>query len=106
LPDEIVQIMIRLQDHITAAPAIAAARTAFGTIFLTRKRHASLATVSGAGVDFDFVDKHCQKPKRKSGKKGNRESQKFLPSCFPYKSLCENEKGEAKRPRLESSSKN
>ena len=58
LGDEIVQVMIGLQNHAAAATAIAAAGAAFGDVSFAMERDAAFATVAGARVDFDFVNKH------------------------------------------------
>jgi hypothetical protein len=58
LRNQIVQIVIGLQNDTSAAPAVAAARPAFGNIRFSMKRHASLAAMTGAGEDFHFIDKH------------------------------------------------
>jgi hypothetical protein len=46
-----------LEDDAAAAPAIAAAWAAFGTISLAQKGDATLAAVAGPGIDFYFIDK-------------------------------------------------
>src|SRR5207244_5160678 len=56
LRDEIVQVMIRFQDHVTATSAIAATGSAFWTILLALEGDAAFAAVSSPGVDPDFVN--------------------------------------------------
>ena len=51
LPDEVVQVVVRLQNHVAAAPAIAAARAALGPELLPLKRNAAASSVPGAGED-------------------------------------------------------
>src|SRR5258706_5978914 len=58
LGDQIVQIMISLQNHVTATPAIAAARPALRYERLAMKRNASFAAVASVRENFDFIDKH------------------------------------------------
>jgi hypothetical protein len=58
LRDEIVQIVVRLKEHIAAAPAVAAIWATFGTILLTPESNATFSPVPGARVDFKFVDEH------------------------------------------------
>jgi len=58
LSDEIVQVVIGFEDHVATAPAVATAGPAFGPVFLTLKRDAAFAAVTGAGIHFDFVNKH------------------------------------------------
>src|SRR4051812_48307087 len=60
LADQVIQIVVSLQDHVTTAAAVAAARTALGPIFLALERNAAFAAVSRAGVDFYFIDKHAK----------------------------------------------
>jgi len=61
LRDEIIEIVIRFQNHVTAAAAIAAARPALGNIFLALKGHTTFAAMAGPRVNFDFVDEHVPK---------------------------------------------
>jgi predicted neutral ceramidase superfamily lipid hydrolase len=58
LRDEIVEVVVRLQNHVTALPAVASVRTSFGTILLAPESHAALAAAASARVDFDFVNEH------------------------------------------------
>jgi hypothetical protein len=50
--------MIGLEYDIAAAPSVAAARAAFGPEDFPQKGHAAFAAVSGARMDFHFIDKH------------------------------------------------
>ncbi len=52
-----VQIDICASDDMSAAPAVTAIRPAKGNEFLTAKRHAAVAAVSGVRLDHDFIDK-------------------------------------------------
>jgi hypothetical protein len=57
LRHEIVQVVVGLKDDAAAAPAIAAAGAALGTVGFAQEGDASLAAVAGAGIDFYFIDK-------------------------------------------------
>jgi hypothetical protein len=50
--------MIGLEYDIAATPSVAAARAAFGPEGFPQKGHAAFAAVSGASMDFDFINKH------------------------------------------------
>jgi len=58
LRDEIVQIVIRFENHVPAAAAVAAAGPALGTIFLTLKGNTAFAAMAGAGEYSNLVNKH------------------------------------------------
>jgi hypothetical protein len=58
LRHQIVQVMIRLQNHIPARAPVAPARPAFGTEDLPQKRHASLAAMTRPPINFDLVNEH------------------------------------------------
>ena len=60
LPDQVVQIMIRLQNHASAAPAIAPAGAALGDVSLAVERHTALAAMARACVDFNLVNEHAK----------------------------------------------
>jgi hypothetical protein len=62
LRDQIVQIMIGLENHIAAAPAVAATGATFGGILFALEGHATFAAVAGPRIDFDLVNKHALKP--------------------------------------------
>ena len=55
--------MVGLEDDAAAAPAVAAARAALGTILLALEGDAAFAAVARPRVDFDFVNEHGDKPK-------------------------------------------
>ena len=59
LIDEVVQIVIGLENHVTASPAIAAAGAAFGPGGFAMEGDAALAAAAGAGEDLDLIDKHA-----------------------------------------------
>jgi hypothetical protein len=61
LGDQIVEIVVRLQNNIPAASAIAAARPAFGTVLLTLESDTTFSAMAGTGVYFDLVDEHFSK---------------------------------------------
>ena len=50
--------MVGFKDHVAAAPAVAAAWPALGTILLALKGDAAFAAVAGPRVDLDFVNEH------------------------------------------------
>ena len=52
------ELRIRNGDHITAAAAIAAARTAAWDEFLAPKTDAAAPAISGVSEDFDSINKH------------------------------------------------
>ena len=64
LGDQVVQVVIRLEDDIAAAPAVAAAWPAFGPILLALERDASLPAVPGASVNLYFIDEHAKQKAR------------------------------------------
>ena len=53
--DQRIQSIDGFDHHVTAAPAIAAARAAELDIFLAAKRHAAVAAVAGADIDLCFI---------------------------------------------------
>src|SRR6202158_3114074 len=55
--DQRVQAIDRLDDDVAAAAAIAAARSAEFDILLAAERHAAVAAVAGADIDFCLVKK-------------------------------------------------
>ncbi len=58
LRDQVVEVVVSLQDHAAAAPAVAAAGPALGNVSLTMESNTALAAVSRPRVNFDFVDEH------------------------------------------------
>ena len=58
LREEIVQVVVGLQNDAATAPAIAAARPAFGHKRLAMERDAAFAAVPRLRVNFDFVNEH------------------------------------------------
>ena len=58
LRDEIVEVVVRFEDDVSAATAVAAAGSAFGDKGLAMERDTAFAAVTGAGVDFYFIDEH------------------------------------------------
>ena len=50
--------MVGFEDHVAAAPAVAAAWPALGTILLALEGDAPFAAVARPRVDFDFVNEH------------------------------------------------
>jgi hypothetical protein len=58
LVDQVVEIVVRLQNHAAAAPAIAAAGAALGNVGFAMERDRAFAAVTGAGENFDFVNEH------------------------------------------------
>jgi hypothetical protein len=63
LLDQVVQVVTRLDDHVAAAAAIASIRPALGTKRFATKRNAAPASVAGARIDPDFVNKHAGQQK-------------------------------------------
>ena len=62
LGDEVVQVVVGFEDDVAAAPAVAAAGPALGTILLALEGDAAFAAVAGPRVDLDFVNEHWDKP--------------------------------------------
>jgi hypothetical protein len=58
LRHQIVQIVVGLKYDIATAPAVAAARSAFGAEGFPQKSHAAFAAVPGPTMDFHFINKH------------------------------------------------
>jgi hypothetical protein len=58
LSDEIIEVVVRLENHVAAATAVPAARTAFGHERFAMKRDCTLAAVSGARENLDLINKH------------------------------------------------
>ena len=73
-----VQIDVCASDDMSAAPAVTAIRPAKWNEFLTAKRHAAVAAVSGVRLDHDFIDKFhgglasLKKQKTPAGEPGTR----------------------------------
>ena len=59
LRDEIVEVVVRLQRHVAAAPAVAAAGPALGDVGLAMEGDAALAAVPRLRVNFYLVDEHA-----------------------------------------------
>ena len=55
---EIIDMPIRSQNHVPAAPAITAIRSAFRHKFLPPKTHAPTAAIAGLRKYFDSIDEH------------------------------------------------
>ena len=53
--------MVRLEDDIAAAAAIAAGRAALGSIRLAQKSHAAFAAVARSRMNSYLINKHQQK---------------------------------------------
>ena len=64
LPDEVVEVVVGLKYDIAAPATVAAAGPAFRAVFLTLKGDAAFAAVTGAGVDFYFVNEHRGKKRK------------------------------------------
>ncbi len=58
LGDEVVEVVVGLEDDITAAAAVAAVGAALGAVGLAAEGDAALTAVAGAGEDLDLVDEH------------------------------------------------
>ena len=58
LGDEVVEVVVGLQNHAAAAPAVAAARPALGDVGLAMECDAAFAAVPRACVNFNFVYEH------------------------------------------------
>jgi hypothetical protein len=58
LRDEIVEVVVRLQNHAPSASPVAAARTTLGNVRFAMERDGAFAAVSRPRVNFDFVDEH------------------------------------------------
>ena len=54
--DQRVEAIDRLDDHVAAMPAVAAARAAELDELLAAERHAAVAAVAGADIDLGFVE--------------------------------------------------
>ena len=63
LPDEIIQVVVRLEDHAAAAPTIAAVRPALGAVSLAAESDTTPTAVSGARHYFDLVNEHERRKK-------------------------------------------
>jgi hypothetical protein len=59
LRDEVIQVVIRLQNHAAAAPTVAAAGAALGNVRFAMERDATFAAVTGASVNFYFINEHA-----------------------------------------------
>ncbi|AEW75414.1 hypothetical protein EcWSU1_03986 [Enterobacter ludwigii] len=55
--DQRVEVLIRLQPHVTAVPAVTAVRTATWNIFLTAEAHATIAAITCHDQDCRFINK-------------------------------------------------
>ena len=81
LANKIVQVVVAFEDDVPAAPAVAAAGAALGTILLALESDAPLAAVAGPGVNPDFVNEHKKRrgaclavkscPGRSTGSRGH-----------------------------------
>jgi hypothetical protein len=69
LVDEIIEVVIRLKDHVPATSAVTPARTAFGTIRFAVEGHTSLAPMPGMGKNLNLVDEHLENAGRYNGAK-------------------------------------
>ena len=58
LRDEVVDIVVRLQDHVATLAAVAAARAALGLERFMRKGDATVSALAGPGLNLDCVDEH------------------------------------------------
>src|SRR5436190_23988696 len=58
LRDQIVDVAIPLENDVPAAPAIAAAGPALGSISLALEGHGALPAVPGARIHFYFINEH------------------------------------------------
>ena len=95
LRDEIVEIVIRPQNDVATAPAIAATGTAFRHVGLAVERDAAASAVPGTRKDFDFINEHrAQGCVAVSGKTN---------SSYPDGYHNKKQNGEASRPRREMS---
>ena len=54
--DQRVEAVDRLDDHVAAAPAVAAVRAAELDELLAPERHAAVAAVAGADIDLGLVE--------------------------------------------------
>jgi hypothetical protein len=69
LSDEIVEVVIRLENHVAAATAVPAARAALGYERFAMKRDRAFAAMPRAGENLDLVNKHSVPTKKaRSGK--------------------------------------
>jgi len=59
LRDEIVEVMVGLQNHAAAVPAVATTRAALGTKLLALERDTAFAAMPRPRVDFDFINEHA-----------------------------------------------
>jgi hypothetical protein len=57
-PGWAIQIMVRLQNHIAAPSAVAAAGPAFGPVGLAVKSHRPFPTVPRARINLDLINEH------------------------------------------------
>ena len=58
LRDEVVDVVVRLQNHVATLAAVAAARAALGLERFMRKGDATVAALAGPGLNLDCVDEH------------------------------------------------
>ena len=59
LGDEVIEVVVGLQNHAAAAPAVAAAGPALGDEGFAMERDTAFAAVPRPRVNFDFVNEHC-----------------------------------------------
>src|ERR1700719_1489143 len=55
---KIIDVLIGTQNHVAAAAAVAAIRSAFRHKFLPPKTHTTTLAIAGLRKDFDSIDKH------------------------------------------------
>ena len=58
LRDEVIDVVVRLQDHVATLAAVAAARSALRLERFMRKCDATVAALAGSGLNLDCVDEH------------------------------------------------
>jgi hypothetical protein len=67
LGNQVIDVMIRFEDHVPSASPVASVRAAFGAKRFAKERDAALAAVSGLRMNFDFVDEHDGQERIKKG---------------------------------------
>src|SRR5439155_12825404 len=60
LRDQVIQIVVGSQNHVSSAPAISSARTALRDERFAMKGNAAFAPVSRASINVNFIDEHHQ----------------------------------------------
>jgi hypothetical protein len=65
LLDQVVQVVVALENDVSATTAIATAWAALRDELLAVKGNAATATVPGAGEDSDFVNEHKSGARRR-----------------------------------------